>query len=214
MAIIAHRQPGPPFYLETAVQYYALGRHAILCRLNPAANIIHHAAEMMLKFRFLVHYDLDGQRQRVGITSPSDRCWMEPLARWSHNLERIWKEFKAEYPDLIAPNLSKHDGFIKRLHSWETIRYPTSAPSSVSLIHTTGGGLDEDLLTDLDIPETERYGIDLEETDSFFRDVVVLQLILGHDIRIFLNDRAYPMYLEHNHHIIPGGPSSFKGQNI
>jgi hypothetical protein len=204
VALMEHRQSGPLFYLEIAIHYYALGRHAMHCHFHPVAgNVIHHAAEMILKFRFVVNYNTDQLRQKFHLTEKS-RYWREPIKSLGHELEdRIWPAFKAEYPNLIAPDLRKHDGFIKKLDRWDEIRYPTSVSTSTTLIPTFSGPVSDHILDSMKIPRNERYEIDLPEIDRFFYDVMTVQDIFRNYIDFFLNDYARPMYFETNRYPLP-----------
>jgi HEPN domain-containing protein len=69
--------------IRSAIDYYAGGRYAVFAGLNPAAgNLLHHAVEMCLK----------GALAKKG-KSPDD------LKKLRHGLPKIWKEFKAQYPE-------------------------------------------------------------------------------------------------------------------
>jgi hypothetical protein len=66
-------------FVDTAAQYYVLGRYAVFCCYLPTAgNLFHHAVEFMLKYRLLDQY--------------SERDLRKPP--FGHGLLRLSKEFK------------------------------------------------------------------------------------------------------------------------
>lgn len=204
-----HRSGGPLHYLEVTFHYYALGRHAVHCGFVPvAANVLHHAAEMALKFQFVRCYNIDQLRQKL-CPLPKKTHWDDPIRNLKHELnDRIWPAFKSEFPNLVAPDLSKHDSFIRKLDRWEDIRYPSVTPEKTTQIPTIRGPVAEHILDNIGIPAEERYEIDLEEADYFFYTIMTLQDIAGTWARYWLDDSSYPMYLRNNKYPLPGAPKS------
>lgn len=89
------------------VQYYTAGRCAFLARLSPvAANLFHHAIEMLLKAH------LSQLRTLKELRSP-----------FGHHLAKLWEEFKASCP---TENLAAFDVTVELLNEFEVLRYPDS----------------------------------------------------------------------------------------
>lgn len=85
-------------------QYYVSGRFAMLAGLLPvAANLLHHAVEMFLKGALVRDLGL-GQL----------RCF-------SHDLNRVWGEFKSR---VKMANAQDFDVAVGQLHRFERLRYP------------------------------------------------------------------------------------------
>jgi hypothetical protein len=92
-------------YYDFGFQYYVAGRCAVASLLQPVAgNLFHHAIEMLLKGALFGHV---GKRK---------------LRDMGHELESIWKAFKARYA--AGPNLQHFDAVIAELNKFEEIRYP------------------------------------------------------------------------------------------
>jgi hypothetical protein len=85
-------------------QYYVAGRFAVIAQLLPvAANLLHHAIEMLLKGE-LVHLE-EKQRRDMG-----------------HDLTKLWPAYKKR---MAAENtLVSFDAIIETLNKFEEIRYP------------------------------------------------------------------------------------------
>ncbi len=91
-------------FISAGMHYYVAGRYAVFAGLNPtAANLLHHAIEMVLK----------GALAKKGMD-------LRALKRLSHDLPEIWREFTAQY----GIDSSTFDGVIAELQKFETIRYP------------------------------------------------------------------------------------------
>jgi hypothetical protein len=74
-------------------------------RRNPvAANLFHHAVEMLLKGGLCPH------------TTEADRI------KLGHQLPRIWKAFKTVYDP--SKKHARFDALVKNLHKYKDIRYP------------------------------------------------------------------------------------------
>jgi len=98
-----------PFaFSSSALQYYAAGRFSAISLLMPVAgNLLHHAVEMFLKAALAHHISV-----------------VDLKKKYSHNLERIWSEFKAGHP---SAQLTMFDNVVRKLHRFESIRYPSVA---------------------------------------------------------------------------------------
>lgn len=91
-------------YFITALQYHICARYAAFAGFIPACgSLFHHAIEMYLKGYLCDSMD-EEQRKRLG-----------------HNLNKIWRKFKATLPD---PDWSRFDSLISSLDRYEDIRYP------------------------------------------------------------------------------------------
>lgn len=92
-------------FFKHVVQYYVAGRYAVFAALMPvAANLIHHAIEMLLKGALSKTMSAEKLRDKL-----------------RHRLWRIWKESKRLAND---PALANYDRVIKELDKFESIRYP------------------------------------------------------------------------------------------
>ncbi len=95
----------PEVFLSNAFEYYAAARFAVYAqRAGVCGNITHNAVEMFLK----------GGLAR-------DRTLSE-LRVMGHNLKKIWRAFKTDFPD---PVLCRHDRTISLLNRFEELRYPS-----------------------------------------------------------------------------------------
>ena len=90
-------------FLSNAFEYYAAARFAVYAqRVGVCGNIAHHAVEMFLKGG-LARYRTLSELRAMG-----------------HNLKRIWRAFKTDFPD---PALCRHDRTIS-LQSFRGIALP------------------------------------------------------------------------------------------
>ena len=97
-------------FFSRATQYYVSGRYAVLAGLIPVAgNLLHHAIEMYLKGALCKTMTLG-----------------ELKDKFSHNLPKIWNDFKAQIED---SGLDSFDTLITSLHDFEELRYPDSVLS-------------------------------------------------------------------------------------
>ena len=91
-------------FISNGMHYYVAGRYAVFAGLNPtAANLLHHAVEMVLK----------GSLAKKGLD-------LKALKRLSHDLPGIWREFTAQY----GIDGGAFDRVVAELQKFETIRYP------------------------------------------------------------------------------------------
>jgi len=93
-------------FAQIAVQYYVAGRSAAISQLIPVlGNLLHHAIEVSLKAVLAEHKTL------------------RELRSLSHDLTRIWTQFKAQYPTAAS---AQFDDVIVGLQKFEELRYPDS----------------------------------------------------------------------------------------
>ena len=91
-------------------QYYLAGRYAVAAQLLPvAANLLHHAIEMLLKGE-LTHLD-EKQRRSMG-----------------HDLTKLWPAYKKKIA--AEDTLASFDPVIETLNKFEEIRYPDEMGST------------------------------------------------------------------------------------
>jgi len=94
-------------FARLSMQYYVMGRAAALHHQMPIlGNHLHHAVEFALKAALAYQVDIGAMKKKL-----------------SHHLPKIWDTFLALNPNLDG---TEHAGSIKRLHSFEELRYPDS----------------------------------------------------------------------------------------
>ncbi len=104
-------------FLNLGIQYYVAGRSAALARLYPvAANLYHHAIEMLLKARLCHSHTLQELRR--------------PPFR--HCLQGSWAAFTSEFPGV---GLGQFDDTITALDAFENLRYPDNVIQEGAAIH-------------------------------------------------------------------------------
>ena len=93
-------------FAQLAVQYYVAGRYAAIAQLIPVlGNLLHHAIEMSLK------------------AALADHMTLKQLRNLSHDLTKVWAQFKSQYP---AAPAARFDDVVAALHRFEDLRYPDS----------------------------------------------------------------------------------------
>jgi hypothetical protein len=133
-------------FFSAGTQYYIAGRYAVLARLSPVAgNLLHHAIEMYLK----------------GYLSKA--MTLGQLEGLSHNLPKIWSEFKVQAAD---PGLYDFNALIASLDNFEELRYPDSILAKgmgviVGVIRSPGA--EAKVAADPPVPTYEVY---LQEIDA------------------------------------------------
>jgi hypothetical protein len=91
-------------YVSLGIQYYLLARIGARFPFNPAnGNLYHLGFELLIKSYLRSKYSAN-----------------ELQSKYSHNLVKIWAEFKSE---ITVPGLNKFDLIVKNLDSWERVRY-------------------------------------------------------------------------------------------
>lgn len=92
-------------YFATAMQYYDTARFAAVPSAAPVVGLLfHYALEMFLKGQLCLRLSEDDLKNRL-----------------RHNLKKIWKEFKQDFPD---PALDKFNPTIAMVEKFWRIRYP------------------------------------------------------------------------------------------
>src|ERR1044072_6705792 len=105
------RVDDPYHLLDRAVEYYVTGRFAALNNLQIAANLFHHAIEMLAKFQLLRRFRDDRLATEV------EKYKQEPHR---HNLHSLWSAFKA---NVSRSSLDRFDAVVADLNRWEKLRY-------------------------------------------------------------------------------------------
>lgn len=99
-------QDAKTHFERLAVQYYVTGRWAAINGMIPVlGTLLHHAVEMSLK----------------AALAPS--LTMRDIKRLSHNLPKIWDQFKTHFPNVES---SSFDAAVAALQKFEELRYPDS----------------------------------------------------------------------------------------
>lgn len=109
----SNRDTDAHWFIDRGCDYYVVARFGVYAQRWVSGNLFHHAVEMMLK---------SGLRTK-GKT-------LEQLRSVGHGLKRLWRMYKAEYPDAT---LSRHDKTINRLDKLEEIRYPNPTFHSIGM---------------------------------------------------------------------------------
>jgi hypothetical protein len=138
-------------FFKYGCQYYVAGRYGVFASLIPiAANLHHHAIEMLLK----------------GALSKS-MTLKEMKARLKHKLEKTWETFKAQANDT---SLNRFDGVIEELNKFEDIRYPDNLlknGASMTFGITKAGAA----MTSTSGVSVPSYELCLEEIDELIAEI-------------------------------------------
>jgi hypothetical protein len=105
------RVEDPHQYLILAFEYYVAGRFAALTQLRIAANLLHHAIELLLKHGLL--------QQVPEARLPGEIKKLRQLP-YMHNLDELWPEYKRSASNL---HLARFDSTVTELNQWEDLRY-------------------------------------------------------------------------------------------
>lgn len=127
LGLIAPEQINPSdanLFVSNAFEYYAAARFAVRIQLvGVCGNITHHAVEMFLKGG-LARYRTLSELRAMG-----------------HNLKKIWRAFKTDFPD---PALRRHNRTVSLVNRFEELRYPRhDGPATIEIEivwGTTGPG--------------------------------------------------------------------------
>ena len=139
------------FFVTNACQYYAAARFAMNAQCNPVCgNLFHHAVEMFLK---------GGLARKRPLSELQDM---------RHNLKKIWRAFKADFP---GASLSRHDKTIKSLDKFEEIRYPGGAMKSIG-ISLEWAGPAGTITTYGGISSPRKYSVIVSDLDHLVADVL------------------------------------------
>jgi len=132
------------------LQYYVSGRFAAASGFTPvSANILHHAAELLLKACLAYDDSLDTIRKYGARGS------------YGHSLVRPWEELKRRKPHLAAVEL---DAVVSGLDKFEDIRYPDTLIKHGATITIDIFDVDSPLTGDRIDPAT-RYALNLPRVD-------------------------------------------------
>jgi hypothetical protein len=151
------RGEDPYHYLDRAFEYYVSGRFAALNQFKIAANLLHHAIEMILKFG-LVKGLPDGD-----VPAKLSKLRNRPYA---HDLNELWSLYKSETG---YPHLSRFDSVLSELHRWEDLRYggfPVGLSTAMIFAPRRGTSGSQALE-----PE-DRYVLVLEDIDELFATIL------------------------------------------
>src|SRR6266566_319784 len=153
-------------FFRYGTEYYIAGRYGVFASLMPvAANLHHHAIEMLLK----------------GIIA--EKTTPEELKRkLRHNLRGIWKRVKRETND---PTLSRFDEVVKELGKFEDIRYPDEllTKGASMFFDVTRAGASTNFASGISEP---KYTLCLEDVDEL---VHAIFKIAGRDVRQYVGIR-------------------------
>jgi hypothetical protein len=154
-------------------------------RHKVAANLFHHAIELVLKYRLLEVHSQTVVRYRFG-----------------HNLKRLWKAFKKVVRN---PSLGRLDPVINDLHKWEQIRY-TWFPRGQSLrmqtsLHDTAATLRSSAAQQGD----DVFYLSLPDMDDLFHDLFMAaslnpawlrssRLMHGDNLAIYERDNLHRLW--------------------
>jgi hypothetical protein len=119
----------PYHFLDRAFEYYITGRFAALNNLQVAANLFHHAVEMLAKFRLLRGVQDDRLAEQVR------KLKQKPHG---HDLRTLWSDFKAV---VGRSGLDWFDSIVADLNRWEDLRYggyPVGIPTTMVFMRRRG----------------------------------------------------------------------------
>jgi len=119
----------PYHFLDRAFEYYITGRFAALNNLQVAANLFHHAVEMLAKFRLLRGVQDDRLAEQVR------KLKQKP---YGHDLQTLWSDFKAV---VGRSDLDRFDSIVADLNRWEDLRYggyPVGIPTTMVFMRRCG----------------------------------------------------------------------------
>lgn len=135
-------------YLNLASQYYVAARHAAFCQSIPvAANLAHHAVEMLLFAELARHYTNKALKTKYH----------------KHYLPTIWNDTK----QLLSINPpTNFDKFIDELKDWESIRFP-NFPGNRSNSLTISIKRSSPAISSPGSPPANVYAYGLEDLDNF-----------------------------------------------
>ena len=87
----------------------------------------------------------------------------DELYRWGHSLKKLWKAFKADYPD---PALARHDTTVSSLDKFEDIRYPPDHSFAIAL------EWDEPTYPSRLPANTKRYTLVVRDIDALVAEIL------------------------------------------
>jgi hypothetical protein len=154
----------PPIYPEhdvswvfvmQAAQYYMAGRYSMLAMFTPVAGLLwHHALERFLKSEI------------VKLKPELKATELDKYLRktYGHKLIKLWEDIKEMHPNCW---LDDYDGVVKKIDSFEEIRYP-NVHDATTTIQLTVERTDEHIFGPVTGKEssTKQYLMSLEEMDA------------------------------------------------
>jgi hypothetical protein len=182
----------PHQYLDRGFEYYVAGRFCAINRFVIAANLLHHAVELFIKFgilRYLPRQEAQDEARRLS------------RRPYSHDLSTLWDRFNALVP---AHGLEKFDDVISELNRWESLRYggfPTGRPLALSLLLLRPDNEAEPWVDDTST-DADSFQLVLEDIDELVSAILEASQVnppfLGvrHQFRTPVKD----YYLENNRH--------------
>jgi hypothetical protein len=138
-------------FFRYGCQYYVAGRYGVFAALIPvAANLHHHAIEMLLKGALSKSMTLQEMKDKLG-----------------HKLDKCWEVFKGMTGDA---SLSRFDQVIGELNKFEDIRYPDEILKSGASImfDVTKAGAAMNSVSGVSQPQ---YKLWLEEIDELVAEI-------------------------------------------
>jgi hypothetical protein len=138
-------------FFRYGCQYYVAGRYGVFAALIPvAANLHHHAVEMLLKGALSKSMSLTEMKDKLG-----------------HELEKSWDAFKAQAGDA---KLNRFDAVIRELTKFEDIRYPDNLLKNGAsmMFDITKAGAAQSSVSGVSEPQ---YKFCLEEIDELVGEI-------------------------------------------
>jgi hypothetical protein len=167
-------------FFKFGSQYYVAGRYGMFAGFMPvAANLHHHAIEMLLKGALSKSMNLEELKRKLG-----------------HRLPKIWKKFKRQAND---PSLNRFDKIIKELNKFEDIRYPDEIlrRGAGMMFDITKAGAAHSFMKGTNVPQ---YKLCLEDIDEL---VTVIFDIASRNQKVylrFLKEEARDFVIRENRH--------------
>jgi hypothetical protein len=136
-------------FMRSACQYYTTARFAMHAKcMSVGGNLFHHAVEMFLK---------------TGLVKKRKSSDLKDIG---HDLKKLWRAFKVDFPDAA---LERHDKTISALKKFEEIRYPGDSGMGMTADWfgppgkvTTYGGL----------KTPKQYSLVVSDIDDLIADVI------------------------------------------
>jgi hypothetical protein len=170
-------------FFERATKYYIAGRYAALAGLFPVcANLLHHAIEMYLK----------------GALSRSQS--IDELRDMKHNLKRIWRAFRADFPE---PRLVQFDASVSALHKFERLRYPNEELKKGMLGQFSFLRVDATTLKSSGKTPPPFFSLVLEDVDHLVKSIFQVASVNPHFYLVSASDAALRYLAERNEHPFP-----------
>jgi hypothetical protein len=140
------------FFVKSGYEYYSNARFAMHTQSTYiVGNLFHHAVERLLK---------------AGLAKNGKS--LEQLERMKHNLKRLWRAYKRDYPNAALP---RHDKTINKLDKHEDIRYPNPdlGPTGVSM---QWSGEPEAVTASGPMKSPKQYAMAVSDIDDLVADIL------------------------------------------